>query len=309
MRYLDAEAVSALGPARARQAIVDALRGGLDPSVDPARVSVPLSHGEFLLMPSEGEAAVGIKVVTIAPDNPGWGLPRIQAAYLLFDQGTLALRAVLDGTALTTLRTPAVSVAAVEGQLPERAMRVAVIGAGAGPARISHRAARRVGLTHPRVPATNRHCWLVVYSPRASAPQSVATARCARGRLARCARCGAVATAMRADRGARASRERPGRFAPTAPTAPIALRVRECLPAGVVPGCTLGTDLIQSRATWRERSDPVFPSGARRPAIGLVAPTTAPVRAQASDRGAVASEARVVGDSQAEFAGVSNTAG
>ena len=57
-------------------------------------------------------------------------MPRIQAAYLLYDQDTLALRAVLDGTALTTLRTPAVSVAAVLGHLPDGAMRVAVIGAG-----------------------------------------------------------------------------------------------------------------------------------------------------------------------------------
>ena len=130
MRFLDAEAVASLGPAGASRAIVDALRGGLDPSVDPARVSVPLTGGEFLLMPSEAEAGVGIKVVTIAPDNPGRGLPRIQAAYLLFDQDTLALRAVLDGTALTTLRTPAVSVAAVEGHLPQRALRLAVIGAG-----------------------------------------------------------------------------------------------------------------------------------------------------------------------------------
>jgi len=130
MRFLDAAAVAALGPARASQAIVEALRGGLDPSTDPARVTVPLAHGQFLLMPSEAEAAVGIKVVTIAPDNPDRGLPRIQAAYLLFDQETLALRAVLDGTALTTLRTPAVSVAAVEVHLPERALRVAVIGAG-----------------------------------------------------------------------------------------------------------------------------------------------------------------------------------
>src|SRR4051812_21593221 len=36
---------------------------------------------------------------------------------------------------------------------------------------------------------------------------------------------------------------------------------------------------------WWERSDPVFPRAARRPAIGLVAPTTAPVRASASGRG------------------------
>jgi ornithine cyclodeaminase/alanine dehydrogenase-like protein (mu-crystallin family) len=57
-------------------------------------------------------------------------LPRIQAVYLLFDHDTLELRAVLDGTALTTLRTPAVSVAAVLPGLPDRMLRVAVIGAG-----------------------------------------------------------------------------------------------------------------------------------------------------------------------------------
>jgi ornithine cyclodeaminase len=130
VRFLDAGAVAALGPAAAVQAIIDALRGGLDPAADPPRVPVRLTQGEFLLMPSEALAAAGVKVVTIAPDNPTHGLPRIQAAYLLFDRETLALRAVLDGTALTTLRTPAVSVATILEQLPDRPLRAAVIGAG-----------------------------------------------------------------------------------------------------------------------------------------------------------------------------------
>jgi ornithine cyclodeaminase len=130
MKYLDADAVAALGPAAAVQAVLDALRGGLDPAGDPVRSAVGLSHGHFLLMPSETPAATGVKVATVAPGNPERGLPRIQAAYLLFDRETLTLRAVLDGSALTTLRTPAVSVAAVLGRLPERPLRVAVIGAG-----------------------------------------------------------------------------------------------------------------------------------------------------------------------------------
>lgn len=130
LRFLDADAVAALGPAAAVRAITDALRGGLDPAADPPRVPVALTHGQFLLMPSEAPAAAGVKVVTIAPENPTHGLPRIQAAYLLFDRETLALRAILDGTALTTLRTPAVSVAAVLQRLPDRPLRVAVIGAG-----------------------------------------------------------------------------------------------------------------------------------------------------------------------------------
>jgi ornithine cyclodeaminase/alanine dehydrogenase-like protein (mu-crystallin family) len=130
VRFLDADAVAALGPAAAVRAIADALRGGLDPATDPPRIAVGLSHGQFLLMPSEAPAAAGVKIATVAPGNTARGMPRIQAAYLVFDRETLALRAMLDGTALTTLRTPAVSVAAVLPRLPDRPLRVAVVGAG-----------------------------------------------------------------------------------------------------------------------------------------------------------------------------------
>ncbi len=136
MRFLDADAVAALGPAAAVEAIRQALLRGFDPAADPARVSVDITNGQFLLMPSQSSTAAGVKVVTVAPGNRARGLPRIQAAYLLFDPDTLALRAVLDGAALTTLRTPAVSVAAVLRRLPHRPLRVAVI--GAGPQAIGH---------------------------------------------------------------------------------------------------------------------------------------------------------------------------
>lgn len=136
MRLFDADAVAALGPVGAIHAIANALREGLDPAADPARVAVDVANGQLLLMPSASLLAAGVKAVTIAPDNPNRGLPRIQAAYLLFDAETLALRAVLDGTALTTLRTPAVSVAAVRRRLPNRALRLAVF--GAGPQAVGH---------------------------------------------------------------------------------------------------------------------------------------------------------------------------
>ncbi|QCB92270.1 ornithine cyclodeaminase family protein [Cellulomonas shaoxiangyii] len=130
MRYLDADAVLSLGPAGAVAAVVDALRDGLDPAEDLARIPVGLEHGQLLLMPSQRPTAVGVKVATVAPDNPRRGLPRIQATYLLFDPTSLALRAALDGTALTTLRTPAVSVATVLPALPDRPLHLAVVGAG-----------------------------------------------------------------------------------------------------------------------------------------------------------------------------------
>ena len=136
MKFLDADVVATLGPAAAVQAIRQALEGGFNPASDPARVSVDLTNGQFLLMPSESLAAAGVKVVTVAPGNPSRGLPRIQAAYLLFEPQTLALRAVLEGAALTTLRTAAVSVATVLGRLPQRPLRVAAV--GAGPQATSH---------------------------------------------------------------------------------------------------------------------------------------------------------------------------
>lgn len=138
MRFLDATAVAALGPAAAVQAITNSLRDGLNPAGDPARVVVDLTNGQFLLMPSQTPSAAGVKVVSVAPENPERGLPRIQAAYLLFDHDTLAVRAILDGAALTALRTPAVSVAAVLNHLPRRGLRVAVI--GAGPQAVGHAA-------------------------------------------------------------------------------------------------------------------------------------------------------------------------
>ncbi|RYU10652.1 ornithine cyclodeaminase family protein [Nocardioides iriomotensis] len=156
MRFLDSAAVAALGPAAAVDAIRGVLLGGLDPALDPQRIPVDLDAGQFLLMPSQTRpvdgrdaGAAGVKVVTVAPANPARGLPRIQAVYLLYDHETLSLRAVLDGTALTTLRTPAVSVAAVLDHLPDHPLRLVVV--GAGPQAVAHAetlaAVRRVART------------------------------------------------------------------------------------------------------------------------------------------------------------------
>ena len=130
MRFLDARGVAALGPAGAAAALADALRGGLDPAADPARMPLDLASGQLLLMPAYSQVGTGVKIVTVAPQNAARGLPRIHAVYALFDPDTLAPSAILDGTALTSLRTPAVSVAAVRDRLPARALRLAVVGAG-----------------------------------------------------------------------------------------------------------------------------------------------------------------------------------
>lgn len=98
-------------------AIASALRDGVDIEGDAPRLFSPLDSGEFLLMPTQTPDHAGIKVVTIAPHNPGRGLPKIQAWYLVFDAETLSPLAILEGTRLTTLRTPAVTAVAIRGML------------------------------------------------------------------------------------------------------------------------------------------------------------------------------------------------
>jgi ornithine cyclodeaminase/alanine dehydrogenase-like protein (mu-crystallin family) len=130
--FLDADAVTALGPAAAVQAVLTALRGGLDPASGTPRSAFAVPAGELLLMPAATDTHVGVKLAGVAAGNAERGLPRISAVYVLFDAGTLQPVALLDGVALTTLRTPAVSVAAVRPWLrrTDRPLRTVVFGAG-----------------------------------------------------------------------------------------------------------------------------------------------------------------------------------
>jgi len=131
--YLDADAVAALlAPAEAVDALEAALRGGLDPEADPPRAAVAAGPGagELLLMPSASAGAVGVKLVTVAPENVERGLSRIQGVYVLFDAGTLAPAALVDGIALTNLRTAAVSALAVRHLAAPEARRLLVFGTG-----------------------------------------------------------------------------------------------------------------------------------------------------------------------------------
>lgn len=144
------ETTSALGYRDAIAAVENALRAGLDPDTDLPRSTVPLANGEFLLMPSEQGAVAGLKVLTVAPANPGVGLPRIQGTYLLFDRTTLTLRAQLDGAALTTLRTPSVSMAAIRTALTRSVSPLRVVVFGGGPQAVGHVEAIRAALAGER---------------------------------------------------------------------------------------------------------------------------------------------------------------
>lgn len=116
--------------AAAADALERALLDGLDPEADPPRSALATEAGELLLMPSSWADAAGVKLATVAPANPERGLPRIQGVYVLFDGATLAPSALVDGIALTSLRTAAVSALAVRRLAPAEASRLLVFGSG-----------------------------------------------------------------------------------------------------------------------------------------------------------------------------------
>ena len=103
---------------------------GLDPSSDPPRTIIEAGRGQLLLMPSAGATAVGTKVVGLARDNPARGLPTIQAVYVLMDAETLTPQALIDGIALTNLRTPAVSAVAMQALAPDDVESAVIVGSG-----------------------------------------------------------------------------------------------------------------------------------------------------------------------------------
>jgi ornithine cyclodeaminase/alanine dehydrogenase-like protein (mu-crystallin family) len=138
-RYVDAATITAgLPPEAAVEAVLAGLRGDVDPAADVPRSAVPLQQGDLLLMPAQSTSSVGVKLVTVAPGNPARGLPRISAAYVLFDAATLRPTHLLDGVALTNLRTPAVSVAAVKPWLDLLDQPLRVVAFGGGPQSIGH---------------------------------------------------------------------------------------------------------------------------------------------------------------------------
>lgn len=107
-----------------------ALRSGYDPDDDLPRTIVDVPGGQLLLMPAALDGAAGQKLATVAPDNPRRGLERIQALYILLDGDTLAPTALIDGTALTSLRTPAVSAAVADLLAAPDAADLVVFGTG-----------------------------------------------------------------------------------------------------------------------------------------------------------------------------------
>ena len=98
----------------------------------PQRVVV--GDGTELLMagrPAEDPDGFVTKVLTVRPENVPRGLPLLHAVVLWFDGPTGEPVAVIDGEAVTAMRTGAASGVATDLLGPPRASTLAVIGSGA----------------------------------------------------------------------------------------------------------------------------------------------------------------------------------
>ena len=129
MRILSAEQVdAALDDLALIDGLEAAFRGGAEV---PVRHHHHLATGTLLLMPAWTSRHVGIKLVTVFPDNVTRALPSVFGQYVLLDGSTGQSLALLDGTMLTKRRTACASGLAARHLAPHNASRLLMIGTGA----------------------------------------------------------------------------------------------------------------------------------------------------------------------------------
>ncbi|QYN46096.1 hypothetical protein [Gilliamella sp. ESL0405] len=98
----------------------------------PLRINFDMQNGQCLFMPAhiKDNDVVGIKIVSVFPNNPKLGKPSVPAQVLMIDPKTGEVCAMLDGTYVTQLRTGAVQGAATDLLAKKEAKRAVLIGTG-----------------------------------------------------------------------------------------------------------------------------------------------------------------------------------
>jgi len=112
----------------------DAFRRGTSA---PLRQSYPLPgagrpDATLFLMPAWDERRfIGVKIVTVVPDNPEHDLPTVMGAYMLLNGGDGRPIALIDGPSLTRRRTAATSALAAKYLARPDCERLLMVGTGA----------------------------------------------------------------------------------------------------------------------------------------------------------------------------------
>jgi alanine dehydrogenase len=133
-RQLDFDAVHRLASVGS---LVEPLRRAfVSQAVSPERAHYELGALDrpraLLLMPAwQPGGDLGVKIVTVFPDNADRGLPSVNAAYVLLSGQTGQPRAWIDGRALTLIRTAAVSALAAALLAPAIPEVLLMVGTGA----------------------------------------------------------------------------------------------------------------------------------------------------------------------------------
>jgi ornithine cyclodeaminase len=86
---------------------------------------------DFNAAGSSANGHIGVKIVTVSPDNNAIGKPAVMGLYLLLNGATGEPEALIDGQRLTQWRTACASALAASYLAREDASRLLVIGAGA----------------------------------------------------------------------------------------------------------------------------------------------------------------------------------
>lgn len=96
----------------------------------PVRTVHAIPEGKLLMMPAWSDRGIGVKLITYNPENVGRNQATVQGVYVLFESDSASPLAVFDGSAITELRTAAVSGVATRHLSKPDAARLLIYGSG-----------------------------------------------------------------------------------------------------------------------------------------------------------------------------------
>jgi len=96
----------------------------------PAKVYLPVEHGDFRAMPASLPGCAGMKWVNAHPQNPSHNLPSVMATIIYNDPETGYPLAIMDATEITAYRTGAAAAIASKYLARRDSHTIGIIGAG-----------------------------------------------------------------------------------------------------------------------------------------------------------------------------------